>query len=91
MMYHTDRHADHIYRSKSNYMYLFMLVRYEKAALGSSSHPSRARRVSIQPGFGPLGDKMSERLDDLMSAVLWVKQELVSRPCITSGCLPKHY
>ena len=51
--------------------------RYEKAAMGTNGIPTRVRKISIQPGHSPLGDSLSDRMSDLMAAVMWVKQELV--------------
>ncbi|KAK7100110.1 uncharacterized protein [Littorina saxatilis] len=51
--------------------------RYEKAAMGTNGIPTRVRKISIQPGSSALGDSLSDRLDDLMSAMMWVKQELI--------------
>lgn len=51
--------------------------RYEKAAMGTSGVPARVRKISIQPGMGPLGDRMSDRLEDLGAAMCWVQQELI--------------
>ncbi|XP_076463115.1 uncharacterized protein LOC143295347 isoform X2 [Babylonia areolata] len=51
--------------------------RYEKAAMGTSGIPARMRKISIQPGQSALGGSLSDRLDDLMTAFMWVKQELI--------------
>ncbi|XP_076441231.1 uncharacterized protein LOC143280463 [Babylonia areolata] len=51
--------------------------RYEKAAMGSKGIPVRVRKISLQPGGRALGDSLSARLDDLLAAVLWVRQELI--------------
>ncbi|KAL8586812.1 hypothetical protein ACOMHN_061325 [Nucella lapillus] len=51
--------------------------RYEKAAMGSNGISARVRKISIQPGQSALGDSLSDRLDDLMDAFMWVKQELI--------------
>ncbi|PVD23957.1 hypothetical protein C0Q70_17233 [Pomacea canaliculata] len=51
--------------------------RYEKAAMGTSGIPARMRKISIQPGHTPLRDSLSDRLTDLMTAILWIKQELI--------------
>ncbi|XP_005094015.1 putative protein TPRXL [Aplysia californica] len=50
--------------------------RYEKAALGDP-RTARYRKVSICAGPLTVGDGMSDRLDDLMTAIMWVKQELI--------------
>ena len=51
--------------------------RYEKAAMGTNGIPTRVRKISIQPGHSVLGDSLSDRMSDLMAAMMWVKQELV--------------
>ncbi|CAL1535568.1 unnamed protein product [Lymnaea stagnalis] len=50
--------------------------RYEKAALGSP-RTARHRKVSVCAGPLNMSETLSGRLEDLMTAVTWVKQELI--------------
>lgn len=51
--------------------------RYEKAAMGTNGIPARVRKISIQQGQNSLRESLSERMEDLMGAIMWVKQELI--------------
>ncbi|RUS70981.1 hypothetical protein EGW08_021263 [Elysia chlorotica] len=50
--------------------------RYEKAALGDS-RTARHRKFSICTEPARMRETISGRLDDLMAAIMWVKQELI--------------
>jgi hypothetical protein len=48
--------------------------RYEKAALGD---PRTAKHRKVSICAGPLTETLSARMDDLTTAIVWVKQELI--------------
>ncbi|GFO13340.1 hypothetical protein PoB_003984500 [Plakobranchus ocellatus] len=50
--------------------------RYEKAALGDP-RTARHRKVSLCTEPARMRETISDRLDDLMTAIMWVKQELI--------------
>nr|KAG5710334.1 hypothetical protein BaRGS_009050 [Batillaria attramentaria] len=45
--------------------------------MGTNGIPTRVRKISIQPGQTALRESLSDRLEDLMGAIMWVKQELI--------------